>query len=250
MKTKSNKAPPQQNEKQILSKVHRDRSRIVKGEQKNLHILAADAFDRASKSSEKISDIVVRVNLDTLSKGILEREDELRKRESRCEEIEKILWEGRYCDYLAKALAKVRSSTKWQTGADNHKGDNWIKIKSALGKETENGKLHQVLRDVAEELRFPTRAIITWINIYASRCASDAHHGNLETVLKDGDVDAGRNQIWSDRDDIFTSIPSEYSKHASDVLIAIIDYQNKIFVSCPKKGKWELTDQGKKLTGK
>ena len=238
-------SPP---DKSTLSKIHRDKSRIVKGARKELHTFAADALDKV-KSSANIDDCSVRVSLGTYSRGLLELEEELSKAQKDAAKNKKILWEGRYCDYLAKVLGKVKSSQAWQKKVVSLKHEQWNIISRELKQESENGELHLAIRSAAKELGFSYHAIRSWIDVYVSRCESKAHQGNLETILKAGDIHGGRDQIWSDIEQLADSTPLDYQKHASHVMTAIIDYQNTLFTSCPKYGTPVMTKQGKKLTG-
>ena len=188
----------------------------------------------------------VHVKLGTFTRGLSELEEELSKAQKCTAEYQKLLWEGRYCDYLAKTLGKVKSSHAWQAIKSDIKHEQWNAIKKVLGKESESGELHSAIRSVAKELGFSQHAIYSWIDVYVSRC--DKHHGNLETILK-VNVDAGRDQLWSDIEQLADSTPLEYQKYASHVMTAIIDYQNTIFINCPKYGTPVMTKQGKKLAG-
>ena len=100
-------------DKSTLSKVHQDKSGIVKGARKELHTFAAAALDKLA-SSANIDDCIVRVNLGTFTRGLPELEEEVSKAQKTAAEYQKLLWEGRYCDYLAKTLGKVKSSHAWQ----------------------------------------------------------------------------------------------------------------------------------------
>jgi hypothetical protein len=159
----------------------------------------------------------------------------------------KILWEGRYCDYLAKVLGKVKSSEVWQKKAGAVGHEQWNIIRRELKPESESGDLHLAIRSAAKELGFSYHAIRSWIDVYVSRCESKARHGNLETILKTGDICASRDQIWSDIEQLADSTPLDYQKHASHVMTAIVDYQNTFFASCPKYGTPVMTKKGKKL---
>lgn len=105
------------------------------------------------------------------------------------------------------------------------------------------------LRAAAKDLKFPYEAIRSWIEVYVARCESAAHHGNLKTKLKKHDIRGCRDQIWSDMEMLADATPVEYQKHASHVRRAIKDYQNTMFVSCPKYGNCELTRQGNRIAG-
>jgi hypothetical protein len=62
--------------KSVLSKVHRDKSRITKGARKELHTFAADALDKLPLSAN-IDDYVVGVKLGTFTRGLSELEEEV-----------------------------------------------------------------------------------------------------------------------------------------------------------------------------
>jgi hypothetical protein len=99
--------------KSTLSKVHRDKSRMAKGARKELHTFAADALNKLP-SSINIDDCAVRVKLITFTRGLSELEEEVSKAQKSAAEYQKLLWEGGYCDYLAKIIGKVKSSHAWQ----------------------------------------------------------------------------------------------------------------------------------------
>jgi hypothetical protein len=156
------------------------------------------------------------------------------------------LWENRYCDYLAKTLGKVKSSHAWQAIKSGIKDAQWNDIKKVLERESESRELHRVIRLAAKELGFSQYAIYSWIYVYASRCVKN--HRKLETILEVS-VGDGRDQLWADIEQLDNSTPLEYQKYASHILTAIIDYQNTVFIDCPKYGIPIMTKQGEKLAG-
>jgi hypothetical protein len=222
-----------------LSKVHRTRSRVTKGASKALNTIVADALDKLPPGAQ-IRGNLVSVDLDDLRVYLNEASEGKRK----------LIWEGRYCDYLADVLGKVKSSPPWQALAPpNVRSEQWNLIKDKLDKEAEGGMIHVALHGAATHLKSPYMAIRSWIDVYVARCESPAHHGNLKTKLKSHEIDACRDQIWSDMEMLDDETPDEYQKHTSHVMWAIKDYQNTMFASCPKYGTCELTPHGKRIAG-
>src|SRR5204863_7253083 len=86
MKSKVTSSP----DKSILSKIHPDKSRIVKDARKELHTFAADALDKL-KSSANIDDCSVRIRLGSYSRGLLKLEEEASKAQKDAAKNKKIL---------------------------------------------------------------------------------------------------------------------------------------------------------------
>jgi len=234
---------------QKLSALHKSKGQIGKNEsEKKLHRLAAEAFQKAAKTNAKPSNETVSVPLETFSAGLLERESDLEVREARVTELEIILWQGRYCDYLAKVLAKVKSSASWQNNAGKYRTLNWVQIRRDLILEDENGVLTRVLKLVAKELGYTVRAMKKWIYVYAERCDSKAHHAGFDTFCADGDVNRIRDQILADNADIYDITPPGLQPSIPHILVAMKDYEKSMFEVCTPKS-WKLTAHGKRVTG-
>lgn len=170
-----------------LAAVHKDKAQISKHDsEKKLHYMAAEGFEKAVKTNAKLANEHILVPLQTLSKGLLDREAESAADKKKISELETIMWEGRYCDYLAKVLAKVKSSSAWQ--AKSFKTSNWIQIRDQLVVEDDTGDITKTLFLVSKELGFPVRAMRSWICIYAARCASGAHHSGFANLFKSKDI--------------------------------------------------------------
>ena len=249
MKVKDSSPP----DKAALSKVHRERSHITKSSTRSLHTLhalTADALDNL-KANAKMRGTTVSIDLDDLAVGLNEQYEMMKDVEAKNELMKKIMWEGRYCDYIASALGRVKSSDAWKdTAPKKIKSEQWNKIKEALDAEADSGVLHAAFRRAAAELKFPYPAIRSWIDVYVARCESQAHHGNVETKLKAGNLKGGRQQIWADKEEIWDLTPREYNHHANHVMRAILEFEEYIFVSNPKYGdSYVLTKHGKKITG-
>jgi len=246
MKTRSASSP---DKPAALAQVHRARSRITKGSTRTLNTLTADALDKL-KSNAKIRGNVVSVDLEDISSHLNESDERIRGLEEKYERLKKILWEGRYCDYLSKVLGKVKQSTAWQRGApESCKSHQWNVVKEQLDdskklQPARSAAIDKALLGAAEELSFPYAGIRSWIDVYVERCDNEAHHGNLETKIKAGDINGCRGQIWADKEDLRGVTPDDYLKHCLYVLTAIHDYEKDIFLSCPRKGNGIQHHQG------
>jgi len=71
-------------------------------------------MERLLKTNERLNKQTVWVDLRTLSDSLIDQVEAAEQREVRIEELETVLWEGRFTDYIARGLAKVKSSQAWQ----------------------------------------------------------------------------------------------------------------------------------------
>ena len=53
-------------------------------------------------------------------------------REEKLQEHEKITWQGKFCDYIAKTLSMVKSSPGWDNPENEFRGSSRAKIRSEL----------------------------------------------------------------------------------------------------------------------
>jgi hypothetical protein len=110
--TSPNPNPQNKSTKQIqeaerllaLSTTHKTKSQITKAKAtKELHRMLSEAFDISLRRGGKLSEEKASTTLDLLSEAVLETTDELEKAQEQEAELEKILWERRYYDYIAAA---------------------------------------------------------------------------------------------------------------------------------------------------
>ena len=116
---------------QNLISIHKTKASIKKNEsQRKVHKAVAEGLEKSLKTKGKLN--IERINLPllTLSEGLLAGEEELETCEEKAQAWEKIMWEGRYCDYIAKALASVKASASWQKSS--FKSKNWILVRFIL----------------------------------------------------------------------------------------------------------------------
>ena len=134
----------------------------------------------------------------------------------------------------------MKSSQAWRKKApDSCKGEQWNLLKQQWDNphHPSSEAIETALQEAAKELSFAYAAIRSWIEVYVDRCDNGAHHGNLETKIKAGDIDGGRRQIWADKEELREMTPDNCQQHCLHVMKAIKDYQDDVFVSCPRKGK-------------
>ena len=230
---------------QSLILIHKTKASIKKNEsQRKVHKAVAEGLEKSLMTKGKLNIERVNLSLLTVSEALLAGEQELETSEEKAQAWEKIMWEGRYCDYIAKALASVKSSASWQ--ASSFKNKNWASIRLILHMgDSHSSGLTDTISCASKELGFPARAIKLWINIYAERCASKAHHGGLENLIVNGAGQAVLDQILDDKKSIYDITPVCYHSAIPCVIFAIENYQNSLFSKSKKD--WELTAHGKKL---
>jgi hypothetical protein len=87
---------------------HQSKASIRKNaSQRKVHAALADGLEKAikTKKNERIT-----LPLSILSQATLGWEEDLDESEEKNKAYERILWEARYCDYIAKILEKVKHS--------------------------------------------------------------------------------------------------------------------------------------------
>jgi len=96
-----------------------------------------------------------------------------------------------------------------------------------------------------KEIGYSVATIETWIRIYGERCTSNVHHSGLDILMADGEVEAVRDKLLEDKDDLFDATPPQYASKIPHILTAIKDYQTTMFEVCTGK-KLVLTSHGEK----
>ena len=179
-----------------------------------------------AKTNGKLTNEKVSVSLYLLSKAIIEKEDELEKREERIEELETVLWEGKYTDYIARALAKVKSCPARQNPANESRKDNSLRIVKKLATEPKNTGAELYLRKSSKELGISYRPIRAWVVVYATRCGSKYHHAGFDSLFHEGNPGALAQQIISDLEDIYNLTPKHLHSSIPMVQEAIRDFRD------------------------
>jgi hypothetical protein len=124
MKSKSSQSKVSPQQRSALHKTHAITSKH--GAESSLHKLAESALDKVVKTGGKMSSAKVLVGLEMLSDGLLNRVVELEQREAETKAMERTIWEGRFCDYLAKCLAILKSTQAWQPWGERHRRWAWV----------------------------------------------------------------------------------------------------------------------------
>ena len=175
-----------------------------------------------------------------LLKGPRDLDEEVQQNELENEEYQGPVFEGRYTDYLAKALAKVKA-TKVATIPLQRL--DMVKDKSGTPRGISD--FRRCTTGCRKEIGYSVATIETWIRIYGERCPSKVHHSGLDLLMADGEVEAVRDKLLEGKDDRFDATPPQYASKIPHILTAIKDYQIAMFEVCTGK-KLVLTSHGEK----
>jgi hypothetical protein len=222
MKSKSSqqKAPAQQ-----LSTLHKTCAGISKHEsERSLHELAASALDKVMKSGGKLSEVKLTIGLEKLSSGLLDRVVELEKREAEVGRIQRKIWDERFCDYVSKCLAKVKSTTAWKSWL--YKYQKWAWVAERL--EGHDYSVDQVLKEVSLETKWDVKAIESWIRLYSQRCDIH-HHRGFDDLIREGKLTEIGNRILEDKELLWETTPPEIRTTIPHVFVAISDLEQTFF---------------------
>jgi hypothetical protein len=225
---------------------HKSKASIKKNaSQRKVHAALAEAFKKTIKTNSKLKDEWVTMPLSTLSEATLHWEEELDESVKKNKVYERILWEGRYCDYIAKILKKVKSSRAWQASEFN----NWMWKEvqdTCVIPDPKSDLLEAAILNTASELGVPSQSIKIWIYLDAARCGTKALQGGIANHIARHDTLGVVKQLIDDKKSIYDLTPKSLEGSISSVLLAIEKYQKELFVKCELKD-YRVTKQGKKL---
>jgi uncharacterized membrane protein YheB (UPF0754 family) len=224
---------------------HKDKSSIKKNAaQRKVHAAIADGLDKTLKTNRKLKDEQITLPLSSLSEATLCWEEELDEIQQTNKAYERLLWEGRYCDYISEILKKVKSSKAWQRS--NFKDWMWREVHESYSiRGQTSDKIDAVIRMTASELSVPSQAIRVWILLYAGRNGNKAHHSGLANLIARKDTRGVVEKLIDDKKSIYDATPESLQESISSVLLAIDKYQNDLFEVC-KVNNYQVTETGKK----
>jgi hypothetical protein len=225
-----------------LSTTHKNKSQITKAKAtKQLHMIASQAFHSLHHAT-KATSAKVTIPLELLSESLLETAEELESAEEKSAELQRILWEGRYCDYIAAGLIKVRATAAWQSSEEFGKLK-WGVIRGFL--TVRNAQLDELLERVAKEVKFPVEALRAWIGLYVDRCQSKYHHAGFAELLERSNINGVRKQILADQVELSEVTPQHMQAFIPHIRIALQSYRDDLFEVFADE--WVLTKHGKKM---
>lgn len=220
-------------------------SRISKAE-KSLHEACARAFTAAAKGPKNANDLKVTVPLQDLSSLLIDYRKLMQENEGDGGELDLTLWEGRYTDYVAFTLHKVKSTAAW--GAVPGLGDlSWVEVKRILDYPPPDGsqqKILNALHAAVKSLTISYTSARIAIDVYADRCGGPRHHGGSDILVKAGRWNVLAEKILSDRGCLTEATPRSRQHAVTAVRECIRVYENTFFTQIKRDGSFGLTVEG------
>ena len=171
-----------------------------------------------------------------------------KEKENKKSELDLAVWEGRYADYLAQGLAKVKETSAWKN-AYNLRGYSWVAFRSEVLSLPLTDpiaiKYRGILKAAAKEAGFTLQDVITAIDFYASRCSSRLHHAGLDQIIRKGDFGKLALQMDLDFKDLVSSTPRSRQPAIVPLQKMIKSYKDLWFATFKNNADFILTEKGK-----
>ena len=220
-------------------------SRISKPE-KELHETCARAFKAVAKGPKSPKDLKVTVPLEDLFFLLMEYRNTVEAKEEREEELDLTIWEGRFADYVAFVLHKIKSTDAW-SAVDGLGNLSWVEVKALIDRPADDPKRQEVidaLRAASKKVGISYTSAQIAIKVYAERCGGPRHHGGGEILLKSGKLGDLAKKILDDRSSLPTVTPKSRQHAVSAVKECIRVYQTTFFKEIRNDGSNTLTVEG------
>ena len=242
-KTSSSKSP---STLALAHTLHSCKSSRISKTEKELHETCARAFKAAVKGPKSPKELKVTVPLEDLSSLLIEHWKTVEAKEEREEELDLTIWEGRFADYIAFTLYKIKSTDTW-SAVDGLGNLSWVEVKALIDLPADDPQRQQVidaLRAASKKVGISYTSAQIVIQVYAERCGGPRHHGGGEILLKSGKLNDLAEKILDDRSSLPTVTPKSRQHAVSAVKECIRVYQTTFIKEIKNDGSNTLTVEG------
>lgn len=230
----------------LYHRVRSHNTKISKPE-KHLHESLANALEAGIKQGKREGEVRVTVKATDLSRIMREFDQEREEKEQRKYELELATWEGRYADYLAVGLTKVKQTRVWRSATQLH-GYSWVAFKSEILSIPLTDpiaiKYRNIVKAAAKEAGYRYQDVITAIEIYANRCSNQLHHAGIEQLTRNGLFDQLALRVDSDLKDLPKSTPRSIQSAIVPVQTMIKTVKDTWFATFVSNTNYTLTQKG------
>lgn len=248
-KTPSTNHPAQLAAQHML---HSTKASAISKPERDLHAMCAQALLSVLSGQQQLQNLEITVSLPDISAILMDHRTKVEQRKKASDELNLILWEERFTDYVAFALSNIKKAKAWNE-VEGLADLTWVEVKEYLdglqGTLTTRD-IRLALRSAANEAGLSYRTAHIAIDVYAERCRGQRYHDDSSTLLRQGRFEELAKKLLDDHSELPLVTPRSHQRTVAAITECLALYQSTYFERVKSDGSFTLTDEGKKFEAK